>query len=92
MYKVRLDKHGVEFGVRREEFATLQALYEWIAQTYGSKVESWVLEEDGSGGEQMPPVANVARFVDDDMSVDLEGWLKVIEDGCDAYFFHITKD
>ena len=92
MYKVRLDKRGVEFGFLRKEFVSLQSLYDWIGQTYSSKVDSWLLEEDGSGGEEMPPIANISHFVDNDMSVDLEGWLKTVEDGCDAYFFHITKD
>jgi hypothetical protein len=93
MYRVRLDKHRVEFGARRAAFATLESLYAWIAQTYGAKVKAWVLEEDCSGGEKMPPIDNVSYFLDVcEVSVDLEGWLKVVEGGCDAYFFHITKD
>lgn len=92
MYKVRLDKRGVEFGAQREDFSNLQALYDWIVQTYGEKVSSWVLEEDLSGGDEMPPIENIAHFVDNDMSVDLEGWLKKIEGGCDAYFFHIVRE
>ena len=93
MYRVRLDKHGVEFGARREEFPTLESLYTWIDQTYGAKVKAWVLEEDGSVCDKVPPIENFAHFLDAcEVSVDLEGWLKVIEGGCDAYFFHITKD
>ena len=93
MYRVRLDKHGVEFGARREEFPTLESLCTWIDQTYGAKVKAWVLEEDGCVSDKMPPIENFAHFLDAcEESVDLEGWLKVVEGGCDAYFFHITKD
>ena len=44
MYKVRLDKYGVEFGARREEFTTLKSLYDWIEHTYGDKVGRWLLD------------------------------------------------
>lgn len=92
MYKVRLDKHGVEFGALRGECATLEEVYDWIAKACGNKVESWVLEETGESGVYLPPISNVAHFVDNDMSVDIEGWLRVPEGVCDAYFFHIVKD
>lgn len=92
MYKVRLDKYGVEFGARREEFTTLKSLYDWIEHTYGDKVGRWLLEEDGSGGDKMPPIENISHYVDNDLSVDLEGWLKKIEGGCGAYFFHVVKE
>ena len=92
MYKVRLDKYGVEFGARREEFTTLKSLYDWIWQTYGDKIRTWILEEDDSRGDNMPPIENIARYADHDRSVDLEGWLKKPECGCEAYFFHIVKE
>ena len=92
MYKVRLDKHGVEFGACREEFPTLKSLYEWIEQTYGDKVGAWLLEEDDSRGDNMPPIENIAQYVDNERSVDLEGWLKKPECGCEAYFFHIVRE
>ena len=92
MYEVRLDKYGVEFGACREEFPTLKSLYDWIEQTYGDKVGRWLLEEDGSGGDKMPPMENIAYYVDNERSVDLEGWLKKPAGGCTAYFFHIVKE
>ena len=92
MYKVRLDKHGSEFGASRGECATLEDVYKWIDKVCGNKVDSWILEETGTSGKRMPPIAEVAQFVENDMSVDIEGWLRVPEGSCDAYFFHVIKD